>query len=59
MKTIKGILFVILFSGVTLLSSCMFPGPGYRHQGGGNYGHEQRGHQGNNGHHGNDDHHDN
>jgi len=65
MKKLKILLVVFILSWVTLLSSCLFPGPGYGSRGGGNEYHGQKEHHGNNSHHNydnhrdNDDHHDN
>jgi hypothetical protein len=56
MKALKILLFIFLFSLVTSLSSCMFPGPGYPPHKGGNGHHEQKEHHGNKSHHDKDDH---
>ncbi len=53
------VLFVIMVSGTTLMSSCMFPGPGMGSSRGHHEPHGQSQHHGNDGHHDNDDHHDN
>jgi hypothetical protein len=59
MKTVKILLLFFMLSSITLLSSCIFPGPGHGSRGGGNerHGHNER--HGNNEPHGNNDHHDN
>ena len=59
MKKAKILLVVLVFSGASLLSSCVFPGPGHGSHGGGKEYHGQQKQHGNNGHHDKDDHHDN
>ena len=59
MKKLRMVLFVIMVSGTTLMSSCMFPGLGMGGSRGHHEPHGQSQHHGNDGHHDNDDHHDN
>ena len=57
MKTLKIFLILIMFAATSLLSSCVFPGPGHGSPGGGKAYHGQPKPHGNNGHHDKDDHH--
>jgi len=57
MKTLKIFLILIMFAATSLLSSCVFPGPGHGSHGGGKVKHEQQKQHENNGHHDKDDHH--
>ena len=58
MKKSRILLFVLIFAGASLLTSCVFPGPGHGSHGGGKENHGQQKHHENNGHHDKDDHHD-
>ena len=63
-KFVKIIVILLVFSGLSLMSSCIFPGPGYGRRGGHDEGRgrgEQRGHnehRGGGDNHKGDDHHD-
>jgi hypothetical protein len=58
MKKLKMLVLILMVSSVTLLSSCLMPGPVHGGPGGskGHDRHGNNGHQGNNGHHDKDDH---
>jgi hypothetical protein len=53
----KSVLIILMLFMMTLLSSCMFPGPGHGPRGGGHERHGNNDHHGNDGGHGHDDHH--
>jgi hypothetical protein len=57
MKKLKILLLIFMVSSLTLLSSCLFPGPEHGSHGGGKEYHGQQKPHGNNGHHDKDDHH--
>jgi hypothetical protein len=57
MKTLKNFLLILMLVSVTLLSSCMFPGPRHGNHGGMNPSHGQKVYHENNGHHDNGNHH--
>ena len=56
---LRSILVILMMSWLTVLSSCLFPGPGNARHGERNEHHEHNERHGNGEHNGHDDHHDN